>query len=75
MMTYTRSAIGQLTRQYRSVLRKCFLINMGLFALGAVSAMSAHAAIQTPTLSVGYEGKFREHYQDHTGIINAKYEF
>ena len=37
-MTYTRSAIGLLTRQYRSVLRKCFLINCGLFALGAASA-------------------------------------
>ncbi|MEE6206993.1 MAG: hypothetical protein VZR95_02955, partial [Alphaproteobacteria bacterium] len=47
-MTYTRSAIGLLTRQYRSVLKKCFLINMGLFALGAVSA--ANAAAPKPTL-------------------------
>ena len=51
MMTYTRSAIGLLTRQYRSVLKKCFLINMGLFALGAVGAVSmANAAVPTPTL-------------------------
>lgn len=26
-------------------------------------------------LSMGYEGRFREHYQDHTGLINAKYKF
>lgn len=26
-------------------------------------------------LSLGYEGKFREDYQDHTGVINAKYKF
>ena len=26
-------------------------------------------------LSLGYEGRFREHYQDHTGLINAKYKF
>ena len=38
MMTYTRSAIGLLTRQYRSVLKKCFLINCGVFALGVLNA-------------------------------------
>ncbi len=26
-------------------------------------------------ISLGYEGKFRENYQDHTGLINAKYKF
>lgn len=26
-------------------------------------------------LSMGYEGRFRSHYQDHTGLINAKYKF
>ena len=25
--------------------------------------------------SVGYEGKFRSHYQDHTGYVSAKYKF
>ena len=25
--------------------------------------------------SLGYEGKFRQDYQDHTGLINAKYKF
>lgn len=33
MIACTPSAIGLLTRQYRSVLKKCFLINMGLFAV------------------------------------------
>ncbi len=26
-------------------------------------------------LSFGYEGKFRQDYQDHTGLLNAKYKF
>ena len=26
-------------------------------------------------LSLGYEGKFREDYEDHTGLINARYKF
>jgi len=26
-------------------------------------------------LSLGYEGKFRKDYQDHTGLLNAKYKF
>lgn len=26
-------------------------------------------------LSLGYEGKFRKDYQDHTGLVNAKYKF
>lgn len=26
-------------------------------------------------MSVGYEGKFRQDYQDHTGLFNAKYKF
>ena len=26
-------------------------------------------------LSLGYEGKFREDYEDHTGLINAQYKF
>ena len=26
-------------------------------------------------LSMGYEGRFRSHYQDHTGLISAKYKF
>lgn len=25
--------------------------------------------------SLGYEGKFRKDYQDHSGMLNAKYKF
>ena len=25
--------------------------------------------------ALGYEGKFREDYQDHTGLVNLKYKF
>ena len=42
-MKYSRTAIGLLTAQYRSVLKKCLLINLGLFALGAVAATPANA--------------------------------
>ena len=38
MLRLTRTAIGLLTAQYRSVLRKCWAINVGIFALGAVAA-------------------------------------
>ena len=50
-MTYTRSAIGLLTRQYKAVLKKCFLINCGLFALGAVSVTPVYADQTYATLN------------------------
>ena len=37
MLRLTRTAIGLLTAQYRSVLRKCWAINVGIFALGAMA--------------------------------------
>ena len=44
-MKYSKSAIGLLTAQYRSVLKKCWMINVGLFALmGATFATPAEAA-------------------------------
>ena len=64
MMTYTRSAIGLLTRQYRSVLRKCFLINCGLFALGAVLNSANAAGLPEPTLD-------KLHEQDPTTYPNG----
>ena len=36
-MRYTRSALGLLNSQYRSVLKKCFLINLGLFIFASPS--------------------------------------
>ena len=42
-MKYSKTALGLLNAQYRSVLRKCMLINMGLFAITAVAATPANA--------------------------------
>ena len=36
MLKLTKTGIGLLTRQYRSVLKKCWAINVGLFALSMV---------------------------------------
>ena len=36
MLKLTKTGIGLLTRQYRSVLKKCWLLNIGLFALSTV---------------------------------------
>ena len=55
-MNYTRTAVGLLSAQYCSVLKKCFLINMGLFALGAVAATPAQASIDDYK-GVEYTGK------------------
>ena len=41
-MKYSRTALGLLSAQYRSVLRKCFLINMGLFAITAIATPDMH---------------------------------
>ena len=49
-MKYTRNALGLLNAQYRSVLKKCFLINMGLFALGAGVSTADAAVTLSPTL-------------------------
>ena len=49
MLKLTKTGIGLLTRQYRSVLHKCFLINVGLFALGAATIMMPSEAEANPT--------------------------
>ena len=49
-MRYTRSGIGLLNAQYRSVLKKCFLINLGLFALGAGVSTADATVTLSPTL-------------------------
>lgn len=55
-MKYSKSAIGLLTAQYRSVLKKCWLINVGLFALGAAVATPANAYTPVDTrTTVGAE--------------------
>ncbi|MBO6290410.1 MAG: hypothetical protein J6N45_08850, partial [Alphaproteobacteria bacterium] len=48
MLRLTRTAIGLLTAQYRSVLHKCWMINVGLFVIGAATTlMSSTAAAGT----------------------------
>lgn len=49
-MRYTRTALGLLNAQYRSVLKKCFLINMGVFACGAAASAADAAVTLSPTL-------------------------
>ena len=49
-MKYTRNALGLLNAQYRSVLKKCLLINLGLFALGAGVSTANAAVTLSPTL-------------------------
>lgn len=40
-----------------------------------VGAGVAFDVTDSAEFSLGYEGKFREDYQDHTGLVNAKYKF
>ena len=49
-MKYTRNALGLLNAQYRSVLKKCLLINLGLFALGAGVPTANATVTLSPTL-------------------------
>ena len=49
-MKYTRNALGLLNAQYLSVLKKCLLINLGLFALGAGVSTADAAVTLSPTL-------------------------
>ena len=46
-MRYTHSAIGLLTRQYKSVLVKCLLINAGLFLMAAPALADLKTAVQS----------------------------
>ena len=43
MLKLTKTGIGLLTRQYRSVLKKCLLINLGVFAINVLSSQPAIA--------------------------------
>ena len=49
-MKYTRNALGLLNAQYRSVLKKCLLINLGLFALCAGVSTANAVVTLSPTL-------------------------
>ena len=62
-MKYSKTAIGLLTAQYRSVLKKCLMINLGLFALGTVAATPANGETYTGSDSIAI---------DDTNTISAK---
>ena len=59
-MRYTRSGIGLLNAQYRSVLKKCFLINLGLFALGAGAANAEDYSLKAEDLSTSKNITWKE---------------
>jgi len=70
-MKYSKSALGLLNAQYRSVLRKCLLINLGLFALGAVAANPANASEYTERQTVGSGEEATYSGDSFTGIAGA----
>ncbi len=59
-MRYTRSGIGLLNAQYRSVLKKCLMINLGLFALGAGAANAEDYALNAADLSTSKNITWKE---------------
>ena len=59
-MKYTRNALGLLNAQYRSVLKKCLLINLGLFALGAGSANAEDYSLKAEDLSTSKNITWKE---------------
>ena len=59
-MKYTRNALGLLNAQYRSVLKKCLLINLGLFALGAGAANAEDYSLKAEDLSTSKNITWKE---------------
>lgn len=59
-MRYTRTAQGLLNAQYRSVLKKCLMINLGLFALGANVAGAEDFILKAEDLSTSKNITWKE---------------
>lgn len=59
-MRYTRTALGLLNAQYRSVLKKCLMINLGLFALGAGAANAEDYTLNADDLSTSKNISWKE---------------
>ena len=59
-MKYTRTALGLLNAQYRSVFKKCLLINLGLFALGAGAANAEDYSLKAEDLSTSKNITWKE---------------
>ncbi len=73
-MKYSKSAIGLLTAQYRSVLKKCWMINVGLFALGAALLTATPAEAADPLANqivVRTDGPIAKYGEPSTTIIGA----
>ena len=73
MLKLTRTGIGLLTRQYRSVLKKCFLINAGLFFALAPAVANAesksHIDVKGNETVTLIEGEF-ENLNASSGVID-----
>ena len=59
-MRYTRTAQGLLNAQYRSVLKKCLMINLGLFAFGANVAGAEDFILKAEDLSTSKNITWKE---------------
>ena len=59
-MRYTRTALGLLNAQYRSVLKKCLMINLGLFALNIGVANANNFVLNAEDLSTSASIKWTE---------------
>ena len=59
-MKYTRTALGLLNAQYRSVLKKCLLINLSLFVLGAGAANAEDYSLKAEDLSTSKNITWKE---------------
>ena len=53
MLKLTKTGVGLLTRQYRSVLKKCWAINVGLFAIMFSNIQHADASIELSLSNMG----------------------
>ena len=56
MLKLTKTGIGLLTKQYRSVLRKCFLLNLGLTVFVTITPKIANSSITYTDKAGYYEG-------------------
>ena len=69
MLKLTKTAIGLLTKQYRSVLRKCLLLNLGVFALTAANtiiqqnayALTEGTASGNVSIAIGFDSRAINH--------------
>ncbi len=71
MLKLTKTGIGLLTRLYRSVLHKCWAINVGIFALGAVVTVSDAEAAAGPGNCETYGGTYTNGFFDSNSTVDC----